>query len=177
MVERNPRYYSAGDFILGVVNKCAGNSLVTKCREIEGGLHPLRPEEVLKQRTDRPVRLYMREPIDRLESAYCFFREQYRKRQRSHEEHLQFEDFSEFVDAIMTIWDPHWAPVVQHHTYKRVFLPTDVRRFEDIGEFLGPIHNNKSPREPVPWTEDVLGRVYVRWAEDFALYGTLAGGL
>lgn len=107
---------------------------------------------------DYPTRvMFIREPFDRLESCYSFFKmliQQGTKFNMLPEAAL--DSWEEFVDYILTHEDEHWAPQTDSVLYKGELTPTHIMRFDELNkwwpEFFSAklVHTNASERLEVP---------------------------
>lgn len=97
-------------------------------------------------RSDKPIVLFVRHPVDRLVSAWRFFH------QKAHfpNRHIASKTgLEKFVDQVLKgVEDQHWMSQVKLHTHHR-FIPTVVHRFENIHEVWPELpHLNKGPGVP-----------------------------
>ena len=96
--------------------------------------------------------LWLREPLERMYSAYRFFKAQHEAGASVGLE-VPTDDYKKFVDYVLKNSNPHWDSQIKMVTHKGKFIPTVVQKFEDINElwptyYREPLsHINPSPKE------------------------------
>ena len=124
-----PHWLACDDVAVAVLPKVASQSIGEYSRE---RLTQLTAREVF----DIPRRVaWVRDPMDRLQSAYTFFREMTKNGPCGRDGFItkaHTKDWSTFVDLTLETPDAHWHPQVELLTFGDRFIPTEVHRFENI---------------------------------------------
>ena len=118
-----------------------------------------------------PVLLWIRNPFDRLASAYSIFGVR--------------SDFNTFIERVLGETNPHWSPVSQLHKVSGVFLPTIVYPFENLAASWASefpkykLEHLDRTLQPMSWGDlcensllstDSSNRLLEHFHDDFALY-------
>lgn len=130
-------YYYLRDknLIIGTTMRAASSSMHTVLEKKS----TITQDRVVELRDTAHVVIWLRDPFDRVASAYDIF-----KKNRS---------FGEFIEHVCAVRNTHWLPQTTIHSYRGFFLPNKVISFNDLdttwtalmGSSL-PITKNK-PRE------------------------------
>jgi len=79
--------------------------------------------------------MFLREPINRIHSAYRFFKNQHELGCKHVGNWCPTGTFEQFIDHVLQQPNPHWDSQVKQVTDKHgLYVPTITHKFEDIGE-------------------------------------------
>lgn len=137
IISRNPRpvkthkYWKVEEGLYIARNRKAGSMSMRNTLQMLGSTtHP--PEEVCEE-SDARVLIFLREPVERLRSAYQFF---LGKTSGDKIPGVDEGDYKLFVDYVLRDedhpMDAHWKPQMDVHLHEGKYIPNEFYQFEDI---------------------------------------------
>lgn len=174
-------YIDMGEYMVGYSRK-AGSQLICgffatiERREIAIFRKPL---EALRLRAEKPLWLIVRQPLERLVSAWHYFTGPYGSLERRRREFrgdsalvsrlIHPSPFEDWYEDSRKLMNRHWQDQKSLHTVNGVFLPTHLLPLEAL-EFLGRKNATEHTHYLDYYTREFRQRVEEDYAQDMVLH-------
>ena len=157
-----PGYSETPDMIIAWTEKAGCRSITKMLRD------HLRPKAKDVVHSDKPIRLYLRHPLERLRSMWAHFYSIRLWEYRGQKGPPAFPAFCSFILAGHE--NIHWLPQIAQHKFEGKFIPTEIYKLENIAdtwpkEYYPLLHRNKGtyPKPAIVYRADEIREYY---AED-----------
>ena len=156
--------------ILAYTEKCGSKSIRAHIKPIVETANIGAPTALKLREEGAKVLLFVRDPLDRLVSAWTFFQK-------------QKMPFEKWLNIALTKPDRHWRPQVEAHTWNGEFIPNRLYPLDLLTNYWGNLFQGAHPMRPLNQTEhkdwahyvnqlsrDTIERVIERYVQDIDLY-------
>ena len=156
--------------ILAYTEKCASKSIRAHIKPIVQTNNIGAPKALAERKMGHDCILFVRDPLDRLVSAWTFFQK-------------QKMPFEKWLRIALTKVDRHWRPQVEAHTWDGNFIPNKLYPLDLMTNYWENLFPGARPMKVLNKTEhkswatyvnqlplDVVEQVVERYADDIDLY-------